>query len=82
MPMLIVDITGWRPGFKTVSFIKLIRQHGTESLDLAEAKSLVDRLLEGKRFSLNFVSENEAASFIHKAERLGAVVEPHDSASA
>lgn len=78
--MVIVDVTGWRPGFKTVSFIKLIRQHGTESLDLAEAKSLVDRLLEGKRFSLNFASENEATSFVEQAEKLGAITERQDSA--
>jgi hypothetical protein len=77
--MPIINVTGWKPGFKTVSFIKLLREQGKESCGLAEAKSLVDGLLQGKPFSVSFASEQEAASFIQQANGLGAIAKAQGS---
>jgi len=68
-----VILTGWKPGFKSVSFIKLLRTQGAAPRGLAEAKSLVDALLQGEQFSIDFATESEANSFIRQAESLGAV---------
>jgi hypothetical protein len=69
----IVDVTGWRRDFKTISFVKLLRQGSQADRSLVEAKALVDGLLEGKHFSLRFEQEDEAAEFIGSAELLGAI---------
>lgn len=72
--MITITTTGWRPGFNTVSFIKLLRQGSQSERTLAEAKSLVDGLLEGKPFVVNVDTREEAEMFERSAIDFGAVV--------
>jgi hypothetical protein len=73
--MLIVNVVGWKPGFKTISFMRLIREQGSAARGLPEAKQLVDGLLQGKRFAMKFTTQNEASSFITQAKELGAITD-------
>jgi hypothetical protein len=66
-----VEVNGWRAGFKSISFIKLIRTVGTRHLDLAQAKNLVDELILGHPFTLAFETESDAVTFVRVADELG-----------
>jgi hypothetical protein len=68
-----IIVTGWRPGFKSISFIKLLRQAGGVSRSLPEAKDLVDNMIGGHPFALEFDDERDAAQFVAAAEELGAL---------
>lgn len=67
-----VRVTGWDQGFRTISFIKLLRQSSLEGYGLSRAKALVDGLLEGRAFSLRFASVTQAREFVAEARKLGA----------
>ncbi len=79
--MTTVHVTGWRPGFKTISFIKLLREGSQAERSLAQAKALVDALLEGKPFVVEYPNREEAEVFVRSASEFGAVAtmsaEPH-----
>jgi ribosomal protein L7/L12 len=71
--MVQVEVVGWRKGFLSISFIKLVREAGARKLSLAEAKALVDEMINGRKFALQFESEDEAHRFVLAAEELGAI---------
>jgi len=72
--MPIVSVRGWKPGFKTISFMKLLREGAESPRTLAEAKSMVDGLLEGRHFTVSFARPEEAETFVKSAEDYGVVV--------
>jgi ribosomal protein L7/L12 len=72
--MFRVEVVGWKKGFFSISFIRLIREAGVRKLGLAEAKCLVDGMISGSKFALDFESEEAADRFAVAAEELGAVV--------
>lgn len=70
--MSAVTISGWHrghPGFSKVAVTKLI--HSSSELGLAEAKSLVDRMVEGEDVELIFGDLETAESFTETASKLG-----------
>ena len=71
--MTTVSITGWQPGFETISFMKLLREGSQSQRTLAEAKLLVDGLLRGKPFEVTFPSRGEAETFVRFAANLGVI---------
>jgi hypothetical protein len=72
--MVQVEVIGWRKGFLSTSFIKLICEAGVRKLTLAEAKALVDEMINGRQFALQFESEDEARRFVLAAGEFGAIV--------
>jgi ribosomal protein L7/L12 len=68
-----VEVKG-EHGFQPISFIKLMRETSVRKLSLAEAKALVDEMINGHPFTVEFGSEDEAAHFVIVAENLGAIV--------
>ena len=70
--MPVVKVVGWMPGVLTISLIKLVRE--ATGSDLAQAKSMVDELLEGKSFEVTFTDVEAAESFAGRAEAIGARV--------
>jgi hypothetical protein len=71
--MIAVNITGWRSGFKTISFMKLLREGSQSERKLPEAKVLVDDLLIGKPFTIFFSGRGEAEMFVKDANVLGVI---------
>jgi ribosomal protein L7/L12 len=70
--MTIVRITGYRPNFLTISFVKLLR--GATGEGLASAKDKVDGLLDShSEIEVQFQSVEDSAQFLHAAEEIGAV---------
>lgn len=67
-----IAVTGWRPGFKSISFIKLVRSAGVVERSLPEAKDLIDSMIIGNPFTLEFANEEDARGFVIAAEELGA----------
>jgi hypothetical protein len=72
--MVQVEVIGWRKGFLSISFIKLIREAGARKLTLTEGKALVDEMINGRQFSLQFENEDEARRFVLAAGEVGAIV--------
>lgn len=73
--MSAVILSGWQPGdpsFNKVELTTLIR--GSTDLGLAEAKSLVDRMVDGEDIEVTFSDREAAESFSEKAAVLGARV--------
>jgi ribosomal protein L7/L12 len=68
-----VEVTGWKPGFKSISFIKLIRSVGLTRWSLQEAKDLVDAMIAGNPFPVQFTDGPDASEFVRAAEALGAI---------
>jgi hypothetical protein len=77
MPRVVVH--GWDPGFRTVSFIQLLQKAGKRKSSLPEAKALVDDLLAGKSFEVEFDLSEQAAAFAQAANDLGAIVKGYGS---
>lgn len=71
MPLVVVR--GWLPGFRTVSFIQLLQGIGKGKYSLPEAKALVDSLLSGNPFEIEFDLREEAITFANAATDLGAI---------
>ncbi len=67
-----VKVSGWVPGLKKISLTKLLQLSTCK--DLAEAKGMVDALLEGGSFELHFVDKEAARAFVNQAKILGARV--------
>ena len=68
--MPIVTVSGWVPGLRKISLTKLLQLSGGK--DLGEAKAMVDALLEGRPFEINFHDEDAARTFADQARTLGA----------
>jgi hypothetical protein len=68
-----VKLTGWREGMQKVSLTKL--QKGYFQMSLREAKTNVDRLLDGKEIEIEVESINQAQSFIQEVKQLGVICE-------
>ncbi len=71
--MTTVSVTAWQLGFKTISFVKLLREGSQSQRTLNEAKSMVDGLSAGKPFTVDFPDLEEAETFLKSAADLGAV---------
>jgi hypothetical protein len=71
--MQTVKISGWEPGLKKISLTKLLENSARK--DLAEAKAIVDGLLEGRSFEISFEDNSAASAFVHEATLLGAKIE-------
>jgi ribosomal protein L7/L12 len=67
--MLIVKVVGWEPGMLTISLIKLVRE--TTGKDLAQAKAVVDALLDGQSFDVCFEDEEAAKGFADRLKAIG-----------
>ena len=68
--MATVRVSGWKPGMRKISLTKLVQTGGGK--DLAQAKAMVDGLLEGNPFEVSFDNEEAARSFADQAKDLGA----------
>lgn len=66
-------VVGWKPGFQTISFIKLLRQSGARKMTLPDAKACLDQILAGKPLDLYFDSGQDIGAFIREAGKLGAI---------
>lgn len=64
-------VTGWEPGFRKVSFTKLIQQRA--GLGLPQAKRLTDRILAGEPVAIDVGTPEAAEALLAEARRLGAV---------
>ena len=67
----IVVLAGWNVGLRTIDLIKLVR--GCTPLSLAEAKSAVERLVDGEQMALTFRTTEEAQRFVEDAVEAGAI---------
>jgi ribosomal protein L7/L12 len=70
-----VVLSGWQsgdPGLNKVELTKLIRS--SNGLGLADAKALVDRLVDGVDIELTFTDREAAESFSEAAIALGAQI--------
>jgi ribosomal protein L7/L12 len=67
-----VVLSSWEPGLQKVALTKLLQT--SAGLSLSEAKSRVDRLLEGDHVEVLFEVASEAERFGTQASELGAVV--------
>ena len=70
--MTTLELAGWRPGLETVELIKAVKAHASRSL--SEAKSDVERLLDGEVVVLEFSTNESREAFRKIAEGLGARV--------
>lgn len=69
--MVVVQVTGWQPGFKKVQFSKLVRcQAGVK---LQKAVEITGAVMNGETVKLAFQDPEEAARFCKQAKELGAI---------
>jgi len=68
----IVVLAGWNVGLRTIDLMKLVRER--TSLNLAEAKAAVERVVDGEQVPLTFATAAEAQRFLEDAAELGAIV--------
>lgn len=66
-------VTGWRRGFNKVEATKLLR--GACGYDLAEAKAIVDRILESEPVEIAVPPYAEASEVARRLDALGADIE-------
>jgi ribosomal protein L7/L12 len=71
-----VHVTGWRRGMEKLSTIQLLRAH--LGLGMAEAKGLVDAILEGRELRLEAATDGTAEELAAALRELGveATAEP------
>jgi ribosomal protein L7/L12 len=72
----LLRITGWKPGLRKVSMTKVLRR--SAGLDLAAAKRLTDRVLDGEVVELRFRDGDAARKCAVELEALGAIAEVVD----
>ena len=70
--MPVLKVIGYRWGLEKVSMTKTYRDQ--VGLNLKQAKSLTDDLLEGKAIVLNIEDEEEAEALKEKLCKIGAIV--------
>ena len=68
-----VKLIGWREGIQKIAFVKL--QVDYFQISLREAKTNVDRLLEGETIELVVPSEEKGQGFIQEAKQMGVICE-------
>lgn len=68
----IINIRGWKPGFNKVSMTHLLRTHA--ALSLNEAKSITDRVLEGRLVSLELRESHKIHQLARELEAIGAMI--------
>ena len=66
-------ITGWKPGLKTVSLMRVLR--GSLGMGLKQSKEAVDGLLDGREIRVPNLSQGLAATIRQEVEALGAICE-------
>jgi ribosomal protein L7/L12 len=67
--MTTLELTEWRPGLNTVALIKAVRTFASRSL--SEAKTDVERFLDGEVVVLEFSTDQSREAFRKEAEKLG-----------
>lgn len=77
MPQIL--FTGWNEGLQKIALDKLLRD--CVPMRLAEAKRVVDRLLEGEEMLVAVDSEADAREIIIGARNAGAICKELDSIS-
>jgi hypothetical protein len=75
-----IRFTGWKPGLRTITFAKLLRDK--VPMPLGEAKRFVERILEGEQVTLTARSEADARGIVTLAREAGATCEQLDSTPA
>lgn len=68
----LVEIQGWKEGFQKVKSTKFIQS--TFGLNLKEAKSYTDRIIDGELVCFSCATSVDAQEFSEKMKSLGAVV--------
>ena len=68
-----VRITGWRKGLKKVSMTKAIQRYA--ALDLGDAKSCTDRVLEGETIDVSVSDVQVARELAQELKALGATAD-------
>lgn len=68
--MIQVRLTSWEVGLRKISLTKLLQERA--GLGLAEAKCLVDHLLDGKEAVVNMGSSEDAERLVSEIRALGA----------
>ncbi len=71
-----IRITGWTRGLDKVAMTKAIRQHS--ELDLAQAKSCTDSVLDGEAVIVNTPTPHNARLLLEQLLSLGATAELAD----
>ena len=66
-----VEITGWREGLKKVSMTETL--HDLGGLDLAAAKGVTDRVLDGESVAISLQSAQAAEALAARLSSLGAL---------
>lgn len=69
--MATVQFTGWSEGLRKVSLTELLHQHA--HIPLRDAKSSVERLMDGESFTIECATFEEAQTLANEAIQLGAV---------
>ena len=72
--MATVLVTGWLPGFQTVSAIQLLAHTG--QLGLREAQRMIELLLSGEPIQLEVQTDRDASTLASRLVGLGAIVSP------
>lgn len=75
--MPLVRFTGWRPGLNKVKLNHAIREHS--GLGLADAKDVVDDLVDGRSPVVSVPALDAASALIEDASALGADAVMDDS---
>ena len=68
--MVQVEFTGWRDGFRKVSFTQLLV--GYTDLSLKDAKSITDNVLDNRVVKV-LIKEDLVIDFVREAEEIGAI---------
>ena len=67
----VVVLAGWNIGLRTIDLMTLVRER--TPLNLAEAKSAVERVVDGEQVVLTFRTAEEAHRFVEEAVATGAI---------
>lgn len=78
--MIQIRFTGWKPGLRKVTLDKLLREK--VPMPLADAKRVVDRMLEGEEVVVEVDSSTNASDLVVQARDAGAICEQVDAISA
>lgn len=74
-----VVIYGWEEGFKTISFIKLLKQ--SANIGLKEVADIRDCVVAHQEVSFSFETEEAAQTFVRDVVALGLLARVDDSMS-
>ena len=74
--MVSVTLVGYQPNFQPISFVRVIRDSTGKNLD--EAKEILDRFVEGKPCTIDFISPQTAGEFVTRAKNIGVIVRGYE----